>query len=137
MKKTFIVSLALFVMAPAVAQKRAFTIEDIYRLQYATSPAVAKDGRLAYTVSKSDLKNQRSQSNVIVDGKPVSTDGKSFAPAWSQSPIWAEPMAKQTKNELTKWPTTPCRHISPTACYTVIGPLIPTANSGISSSTIR
>lgn len=84
MKKTFIVSLALFVMAPAIAQKRAFTIEDIYRLQYATSPAVAKDGRLAYTVSKSDLKNQRSQSNVVVDGKPVSTDGKSFAPAWSQ-----------------------------------------------------
>ena len=82
MKKTFIVSLALLAMASAMAQKRAFTIEDIYRLQYATSPAVAKDGRLAYTISKSDLKNQRSQSNVVVDGKPVSTDGKSFAPAW-------------------------------------------------------
>lgn len=84
MKKTFILSLALLALTPALAQKRAFTIEDIYRLQYATSPAVSKDGRLAYTVSKSDLKNQRSTTNVIVDGKPVSTDGKSFSPMWSQ-----------------------------------------------------
>ena len=84
MKKTFILSLALLALTPALAQKRAFTIEDIYRLQYATSPAVSKDGRLAYTVSKSDLKNQRSTTNVIVDGKLVSTDGKSFSPMWSQ-----------------------------------------------------
>ena len=84
MKKAFILSLALLALTPAMAQKRAFTIEDIYRLQYATSPAVSKDGRLAYTISKSDLKNQRSTSNIIVDGKPITADGKSFSPMWSQ-----------------------------------------------------
>lgn len=84
MKKTLITALAMLAIWPAMAQKRAFTIEDIYRVQTASSPTVAKDGRLAYTVSRSDLKAQKSYTNVVVDGQPVTTDNKSFAPIWSQ-----------------------------------------------------
>ena len=84
MKKTLITALAMLALWPAMAQKRAFTIEDIYRVQTASSPTVAKDGRLAYTVSRSDLKAQKSYTNVVVDGQPITTDNKSFAPIWSQ-----------------------------------------------------
>jgi dipeptidyl aminopeptidase/acylaminoacyl peptidase len=84
MKKSLITALALLAAWPALAQKRAFTIEDLYRVQSVGSPTVSKDGRLAYSVSRSDLKAQKSYTNVMVDGQPITTDGKSFSPIWSQ-----------------------------------------------------
>ena len=51
MKKTLITALALTVGLTATAQKRAFTIEDVYRVQSVSSPTVAKDGTLAYSTA--------------------------------------------------------------------------------------
>lgn len=91
MKKTLITALALAVGLTTTAQKRAFTIEDVYRVQYVSSPTVAKDGTLAYSTSSSDLKTQKSTSNIWVmnksgKGQPtaITTNGKSYEPAWSQ-----------------------------------------------------
>lgn len=83
MKKTTIFSLALLLSLPLAAQKRAFTIEDIYRLQYASGPTVSATGELAYGTSRSDLKAQKSYSNIVVNGKTITTDNKSFSPFWS------------------------------------------------------
>lgn len=84
MKKSLITALTLLATCTAMAQKRAFTIEDLYRMQSVSSPTISKDGRLAYAVSRSDLKAHKSYTNVMVDGQPVTTDGKSFSPIWSQ-----------------------------------------------------
>ena len=83
MKKTTFFSLALLLALPMAAQKRAFTIEDIYRLQYASGPTVSATGALAYGTSRSDLKAQKSYSNIVVNGKTITTDNKSFSPFWS------------------------------------------------------
>ena len=69
MKKTLITALALTVGLTATAQKRAFTIEDVYRVQSVSSPTMAKDGTLAYSTSSSDLKTQKSTSNIWVMNK--------------------------------------------------------------------
>lgn len=75
------------------AQRRAFTIEDVYRVKTPSGVAVTRDGRIALTVSSSDLKAQTSASNVYLNDngrdsrgggfRAVTTDGKSFAPQWS------------------------------------------------------
>ena len=91
MKKNIITAVALTVALAATAQKRAFTVEDVYRVQYVSSPTVAKGGTLAYSTSRSDLKAQKSYSNIYIatnNGKdaptPITTNNKSYAPQWSQ-----------------------------------------------------
>ena len=76
MKKIAVFTLALLAAMPLAAQKRAFTIEDIYRLQYASGPTVSATGALAYGTSRSDLKAQKSYSNIVVNGKNITTDFK-------------------------------------------------------------
>lgn len=98
MKKQLIACLALVALLPAMAQRRAFTIEDVYRMQSASSPTVGKNGELAYVATRQDLKAQRSYSNIVLvppttqrpggvsaaAATPITTDGKSFSPFWSQ-----------------------------------------------------
>jgi len=91
MKKTILTALILAAALSANAQKRAFTVEDVYRVQYVSSPSVSANGTLAYSTSRSDLKAQRSMSNVYVvkpgsKGEPtaVTNNDKSYAPQWSQ-----------------------------------------------------
>ena len=67
----------------AVAQKRAFTIEDVYRVKYPVGPVVSAKGDLAYYLSTSDLKSQTSSVQIYVNG--VAVEGlKGFAPQWSK-----------------------------------------------------
>ena len=66
----------------ATAEKRAFTIEDVYRIRYASGPAVSVKGQLAYSVSASDLKNQSSSVALYVDGQPLK-GVSGWAPQWS------------------------------------------------------
>ena len=84
MKKTILFA-ALFgalVATGANAQKRAFTIPDLYRVQYAAAPTVSAKGQLAYYVSSSDLKSQTSKTTLYIDHQPL--EGiKGFAPQWS------------------------------------------------------
>lgn len=64
--------------------KRAFTIEDVYRIKTAYGPKVSAKGDMVYTLSQSDLHQQKSTSNIYdADGRAITTDGKSYAPQWS------------------------------------------------------
>lgn len=70
---------------PVNAQKRAFTIEDVYRVKTAYAPAVSPDGVVLYTLSQQNLAKQSSTSDIrFVEGGALTNDGKSYAPAWSK-----------------------------------------------------
>ena len=83
MKRKCLIALALVCGMSATAQKRAFTISDVYQVRNAYAPTVSADGTLAYALSTNMLKEQRSTSNLFVGDRQVTTDGKSYAPAWS------------------------------------------------------
>ena len=75
----------------AMAQKRAFTIEDVYRSQYVGAPQLSPDGtRLVFTTTQQSLPAQSSKTNLVLmeTGKngttrTLTTDGMSFGPQWS------------------------------------------------------
>ena len=83
-KKAFILTalLSTLCITATHAQKRAFTIPDAYRLKTAISPAVSIKGQLAYYVSASDLKTQKSSVAIYLDGQPLK-DANGYAPQWS------------------------------------------------------
>jgi dipeptidyl aminopeptidase/acylaminoacyl peptidase len=74
----------------ASAQKKAFAIEDLYKIQSVGEPVVSPDGKhIAYTVSKSVLAKGKSMTDIYVmdaDGKnsvTITDNGKG-----NESPIW-------------------------------------------------
>ena len=74
---------------PVAAQKRAFTIRDIYRVRTAYGPVVSKSGKMAYTLSRSDLAKQSSTSDIYDDsGKALTNDSVSYEPQWSADGKW-------------------------------------------------
>lgn len=81
----FIYALPLALLcATAVAQKRAFTIEDVYRVKTAYGVTATASGKIAYTLSTPDLYQQKATSNIYTtDGIAMTSDGESFAPQWS------------------------------------------------------
>lgn len=84
MRKTILLAVLLgaLVATGANAQNRAFTIPDLYRVQYAAGPTVSAKGQLAYYVSSSDLKSQTSKTTLYIDHQPL--EGiRGFAPQWS------------------------------------------------------
>lgn len=83
-KKAFILTalLSTLCFTATHAQKRAFTIPDAYRLKTAVSPVVSIKGQLAYYVSASDLKTQKSSVAIYLDGQPLK-DANGYAPQWS------------------------------------------------------
>ena len=75
----------------ANAQKRAFTIEDLYKVKGVYSVSLSPDGKtICYTASSSDLKNQKASSDIFImnaDGshaKALTEDGKSSSAVWSK-----------------------------------------------------
>lgn len=71
------------------AQKRAFTIRDVYRVKTAYGPTVSSNGKMAYTLSSSDLARQKSASNIYTaDGRALTNDSVSYAPQWSTDGKW-------------------------------------------------
>lgn len=82
-KLSTVIFMALLCM-PASAQKRAFSIEDIYRVKTAYGPTVSSAGDMIYTLSSSNLAKQTSTSNIYTaGGKAVTTDNQSYSPQWS------------------------------------------------------
>ena len=73
------------------AQKRAFTIADVYRIQNISGIQLSPDGKkIAYTLSKSNLETTTSENNIYMmdcqdNASPVAitTNGKSNSPLWS------------------------------------------------------
>ena len=92
MNKKLMFSAALvMVLLSANAQKRAFTIEDLYKVKGVYSVSLSPDGKsICYTSSSSDLKNQKSSSDIYImnaDGshaKAFTEDGKSSSAVWSK-----------------------------------------------------
>ena len=92
MNKRLMFSAALVMaLLSANAQKRAFTIEDLYKVKGVYSVSLSPDGKnICYTSSSSDLKNQKSSSDIYImnaDGshaKAFTEDGKSSSAVWSK-----------------------------------------------------
>ena len=91
MKKVFICLFLLLFTVSAFAEKRAFTIEDIYRMKSIYDPQISPDGtKIAFVVGESDLKEGKSNSDIYVmnsDGsdmrKLTSNEAADFHPRWS------------------------------------------------------
>lgn len=78
-----------FTATSVYAQKRAFTIADLYKVRYVSGPVISSDGNhIALVESGADLPAGKSYSNIYVmdvDGSnktAITTDGKSFEPFW-------------------------------------------------------
>src|SRR3954451_24514559 len=97
MKRLLLLVFSLFLATAAVAQKRAFTIEDLYRTKGISELSVSPDGSMvAFTLTTSDLpRGKRTNRIWIMDadgrnaraltqgekdsGPHVAPDGKSIA----------------------------------------------------------
>ncbi len=98
MNRQIILSLCVLTALSASAQKRAFELEDVYRVKYVSSPAVSAQGQVAYGTSWQDLRKQKSYSRVMLltpqgktiaqmangEAQPVTADSTSFSPFWSE-----------------------------------------------------
>src|ERR1051326_2065847 len=97
MKRTLVAALALLVSLPLFAQKRAFALEDVYRVKGVADLTATEDGsRIAFSVTTRDLARAKSSKKIWIanadgsemravtngdaDGSPsFSRDGKSLA----------------------------------------------------------
>lgn len=94
MKKTYFALLAIMLAAAtASAQKRAFTIADLYRVKYAYGFSLSPTGdKLIAGLSSTNLKEHTSASDIFtVDLKAKTpqpamqtSDGKSYSPVWNK-----------------------------------------------------
>jgi Tol biopolymer transport system component len=93
MNKRLMFSAALMmVLLSSNAQKRAFTIEDLYKVKGVSSVSLSPDGKtVCYTASSSDLKNQKSGSDIYImnaDGshaKALTRMGKAVLPCGART----------------------------------------------------
>lgn len=69
---------------PGMAQKRAFNIEDVYRVKSVYQPAVSLTGNLAYTLGCSNLEAQKHVSDICLNGQVFVADSMSSSPVWSR-----------------------------------------------------
>ena len=67
MKKISLILLVMMSLLNLQAQKRAFQISDLYRVQSVYGVTVSPEGNtLAYVHSRSDLKNHKSYRNIAL-----------------------------------------------------------------------
>ena len=93
MKSTAVlVVLTLSLLAqPGWADKRAFTLEDLYQLKSVADPQISPDGqRIAFVITSYDLAQGTSDQDIYVmdarggDIRPfVSSDQQDYHPRWS------------------------------------------------------
>jgi len=93
MKKIIYLLPVLFCLSVghAFSQKKAFTIEDLYKIQYAGEPVISPDGmHIAHTITKYDLPKGETRTNIYVmdaDGNnktQITSNGKSSNPIWTK-----------------------------------------------------
>ena len=91
MKLIALFLLLCLAVVPGLTQKRAFTIEDLYRLRTIEDPQISPDGRqIAFTVREDNLHKGTSNSDIYVIG----IDGSNLRrmtnnPASDNTPRWA------------------------------------------------
>ena len=91
MRTTVIAMLIALTAAGVHAEKRAFTIADIYRIKGVTDPQISPDGmRISFTVTSYDLEKGESNSDIYVidaDGTDLRQlthrEGADYHPRWS------------------------------------------------------
>ena len=91
MRKLITIVLMLVLALPAFAEKRALTIEDLYKIKNVTDPQYSPDGkRIAFSVTEYDLKKGKSNSDVYVmnaDGSGLrrltNRSDADYHPRWS------------------------------------------------------
>lgn len=123
---TRLVAAALLCAAPLLAQKRAFTIEDLYRITNVDQPQISPDGRRIAFVQRVDyLAEGRSNADIMLmdsDGKHqrqlTTHKGSDQHPRWSPdgscvlflstrkdgNQVWTIPMAGGEPEQLTTFP---------------------------------
>lgn len=99
MKKIILATIAAMALTQASAEKRAFTIQDVYRTKGVSALAMSPDGKtLAFNVTTQDLKKHKTSTSVNLmrlDGKgdtpefaPMLAEGKSSGAQWSADGKW-------------------------------------------------
>ena len=90
-KRVMFTAALCMLLFSANAQKRAFAIEDLYKVKGISSVSLSPDGKtICYTSSSSDLKNQKAASDIFImnaDGshvKALTEDGMSSSAVWSK-----------------------------------------------------
>ncbi|OGU62932.1 MAG: peptidase S9 [Ignavibacteria bacterium RBG_13_36_8] len=93
MKRSAMILLIFFTVLLTVsnAQKRAFTIEDLYKVKGVGSHVISHDGsKIAFTVTTSNLREQKSNTDIYL----MNADGSDLRqltnnPAGDYNPIWS------------------------------------------------
>lgn len=96
MKTLVVFLIALVLASPALAEKRAFTIEDLYDIKNVLDPQYSPDGRLvAFAVTEYFLEEGTSNSDIFVmnaDGtglrQMTHSEEGDFHPRWSPDGRW-------------------------------------------------
>jgi len=89
-KKASFLFILLLMISSIFAQKRAFTIEDLYKIKSIGSQVISNDGsKIAFTVTESDMKNAKSNTEIYlmnVDGtnqrQLTNNEAADFNPIW-------------------------------------------------------
>lgn len=91
MKKLVLISLGLVLALPALAQKRAFTIADLYQIKDVSDPQFSPDGRhIAFVLTTHNLQKGESNAEIYV----ITAEGKNLKqmtnnPATDHHPRWS------------------------------------------------
>jgi len=71
-KKNLFILFTIIAFSVILPQKKAFTIEDLYKIKNVGGPSLSPDGsKIAFTVSTSDLKTTKSKTNIYL----INSDG--------------------------------------------------------------
>lgn len=89
-KKVSLLLALLFMISSVYAQKRAFTLDDLYKIKSIGSPIISNDGKkIVFTVTESDLKTAKSNTEIYlmnVDGtnpkQLTNNETADFNPIW-------------------------------------------------------
>jgi dipeptidyl aminopeptidase/acylaminoacyl peptidase len=88
----FLFILTSLIAGNAFSEKRAFTLDDLYRVKSPGGPVLSPDGKkLAYTVSHSDFKAGKSYTDIFLmspegnDKVQLTDNGKSYNPFWDNT----------------------------------------------------
>jgi len=90
LKKVSLLFVLLLMISSVSAQKRAFTIEDLYKIKSIGSPLISNDGsKIVFTITESDLKSAKSNTEIYlmnVDGtnqkQLTNNEAADFNPIW-------------------------------------------------------
>jgi len=89
-RKFYFFTLLLFLSTTILAQKKAFTIEDLYKIKSVGAPVISNDGKkIAFSVTSSNLHKSKSNTEIYlmnVDGSNLkqltNNDDADFNPIW-------------------------------------------------------